>query len=57
MRQGRSDTKIPKKNLVRELKGAYSYLSKSKLIPIDSPTISEDLLRFETRQVITGKSQ
>lgn len=39
------------KNLIKELQGAFTYLSNSKLQQIETLALSYDLIKFESRQV------
>eukprot|EP01117_Protostelium_nocturnum_P013962 TRINITY_DN5265_c0_g1_i1.p1 TRINITY_DN5265_c0_g1~~TRINITY_DN5265_c0_g1_i1.p1 ORF type:complete len:941 (-),score=379.38 TRINITY_DN5265_c0_g1_i1:45-2867(-) len=50
----KEDAKSLKKSIVKELKGAFDILSKTKLTLIDKPSLSDDLLDFENKQVISG---
>ncbi|PRP85440.1 RapGAP/RanGAP domain-containing protein [Planoprotostelium fungivorum] len=42
------------KSLMKELTGAFGHLSKTKLHLVDKPSISDDLLDYEKKQVVGG---
>jgi len=50
----KENQKQAKRSLLKELQGAFSHLSKSKLYSVDKPSFSDDLLDYEKKQVVKG---
>mmetsp|Transcript_2774 Transcript_2774/g.3685 ORF Transcript_2774/g.3685 Transcript_2774/m.3685 type:complete len:382 (+) Transcript_2774:1-1146(+) len=54
IREDDDKSKPSKKALLRELRGAFSYLAKIKLKPIENVDMQEDLLQFEKQLTVTS---
>lgn len=53
IRQDSSSSKASKRDLIKELRSAFGYLSKSKLVLIEDPVLDQELLKYEDRQART----